>query len=85
MECVDQLQHIRDTAGNIPQAELQQHNAPVRLVILQVADPGQLAVCLCQLLPASLRVDKQRVGVHRFIIADSGNIDPQIRKASAGL
>ena len=80
----DQLQNSRYAAGFVLQTKLQQHNVTVFLTALEIADRGELFGRFRKLLRGSLCVDKQHMGIHCFVIADSGDIDAERRKAFAG-
>ena len=56
----------------------------LRLAAVEIADLLELLIRLRQLLTASFRFYKDRVGVDRLIIADAGNIDAQRGKAPTG-
>ena len=51
---------------------------------MEIADRLELPIRLRQLLTAALRLNKDRVGVDRLVVADAGDVDAQRGKAAAG-
>ena len=82
---IDQLQNAGYTSGNILKAKLNEHNAGIRRIVLQISDLFQFCVRFPDLFLRSFHIKKQHVAVYGFIIADPGNVDAQGSKTLAGL
>ena len=55
--------------------ELYQHDALVVLRSLEIANSCQLLVRRPKLFLVALGVDKERVRIHGFVVADAGDVD----------
>ena len=85
VELVDQLQHIGNTARNIFQSEFNQHNAGIRCSVLEIADFFQFCIRRADLTFRTFHIQKQHMGVHSFVITDTGNIHAQRGNTLTGL
>ena len=84
VEIVDQLQYLGSAAGLVPEGKLQKHHGAFIAGILQVADALQLDIRLAQLLGGAFHIQKEHMSINSLVVADTGDIDTQTGKASAG-
>ena len=77
MEIVDECEHVGNTARNVLHIKLQQNDACFVGCTLQIADFFERGISLLKLLLGSLRINKQRVRIHRLVVVDACYIDAQ--------
>ena len=82
---LDELQDPCDASRLVLQDELHEHHGPLAARAVYVAYVHEPPVGLGERLRGAVDVYEQGVGVHRLVVADPGDVHPELREASAGL